>query len=97
MGPGASIPGPELTMVEIEIDKKTYKIDFSTFPPSAIKRIEELKRRMENGDLDAAYDGLVLLTGARAEIINELDVRQITEFYIFIGDEANRYVRLHSH
>ena len=97
MGPGASISGPKLTMVEIEIDKKTYKIDFSTFPPSAIKRIEELKRRMENGDLDAAYDGLALLTGARAEIINELDMMQIVELWAFIRKGADEFTRLHSH
>jgi len=84
-------------MVEIEIDKKTYKIDFSTFPLSAIKRINELKRRFENGDFDAAYDGLALLTGARMEIINKLDIWQIVELYTFIGSEANRYVRFHSH
>jgi len=84
-------------MVEIEIDKKTYKIDFSAFPPSKIKRIEELKIRMENGDFDAAYDGLVLLTGARMEIINKLDIWQIVELYTFIGSEAKRDLMLHSH
>jgi len=84
-------------MIEIEIDNKIYRIDFSAFPPSAMKRIEELKRQIENGDFDAAYDALVLLTGARMEIINKLDVRQIVELYSFIGNEANRYVRLHSH
>jgi len=84
-------------MVEIEIDKKIYRIDFSTFPPSAIKRIEELKRRMENGDFDAPYEALVLLTGARMETINKLDIRQIAELYTFIGSEAKRYARLHSH
>jgi len=84
-------------MVKFEIDNKTYKIDFSAYPPYTIKKIEELKRRMENGDFDAAYDGLVLLTGARKEIINKLDVRQIIELYNLIDTEAKRYVRLHSH
>jgi len=84
-------------MVKFEIDNKTYKIDFSTFPPSTIKRIEELKRRMENNDREAMYEALVLLAGVKIEIINKLDVRQIIELYNLIDMEAKRHVRLHSH
>jgi len=84
-------------MVEIEIDNKIYRIDFSTFSPSKIKRIEELKRRIENKETDAAYESLALLTGAGMEIINKLDFWQIAELYNAIANEAKRYVRLHSH
>jgi len=84
-------------MVKFEIDNKTYKIDFSAFPPSAIKQIEELKRRMENNDREAMYEALVLLAGVKIEIINKLDVRQIIELYNLIDMEAKRYVRFHSH
>jgi len=75
-------------MVKFEIDNKTYKIDFSAFPPSAIKQIEELKRRMENNDREAMYEALVLLAGVKIEIINKLDVRQIIELYNLIDMEA---------
>ena len=84
-------------MVKFEIDNKTYRIDFSAFPPSTIKKIEELKRRMEKNDHKAMYEALVLLAGVKMEIINKLDVRQIIELYNLIDTEAKRFVRLHSH
>jgi len=96
-GRGQASLAPNLMMIKIEIDNKTYRIDFSVFPPSAMKRIEELKRQIENGNVDAAYESLALLTGAEMEIINKLDVWQIAELYNAIANEAKEFVRLHSH
>ena len=86
--PKLTIDNSLLEPIEIEINGTTFKVQKMT--RAVLTEVEVLRKEADEDNLDAGYKMIELLLGEDcSEIIQELDIRQVTEIAEFIKNSIS--------